>query len=327
MSWQGKRVFVTGAGGFIGSQLVEQLVRQGANVRALVRYNGRGDRGWLEHSDVRDDVEIVSGDISDYHFVHDAMTEVDVVFHLAALIAIPFSYKAPMLYQRVNVEGTGNVLQAARMLGTPRVVQTSTSEVYGTARYVPIDEEHPVQGQSPYSASKIGADKLAESYYRSFDLPVVVVRPFNTYGPRQSVRAVIPSLILQCLNGTDISLGHLHPTRDMNFVEDTVRGFLMAAQTDAAIGEVINLGSGQEISIGDLATKIAGKFGRELNITTDEQRLRPPKSEVERLLADASKARKLVGWQSEVSLDEGLDRTIAWLAENRQLYRGQNFVL
>lgn len=327
MSWQGKKVFVTGGGGFIGSQLVEQLARQGADVRALVRYNGRGDRGWLDHSELRYDVEFVAGDITDYHFVHDAMKSVEVVFHLAALIAIPFSYKAPMLYQRVNVEGTGNVLQAARMLGTPRVVQTSTSEVYGTARYVPIDEEHPVQGQSPYSASKIGADKLAESYYRSFDLPVVTVRPFNTYGPRQSVRAVIPSLILQCMDGADVSLGHLHPTRDMNFVLDTVRGFMMAAESDAAIGEVINFGSGQEISIGDLAEKIAGKFGRELNITTDEQRLRPSKSEVERLLADASKARELVGWQSEISLDEGLDRTIAWLAENRQLYRGQSFVL
>jgi len=325
MNWKDKQILVTGAGGFIGSHLCERLLKAGANVKALVRYSGRGDRGWLEHSEYLSEIEIIAGDVTDYHSTFDAMQNVDTVFHLAALIAIPFSYKAPMLYQRVNVEGTANILQAARFLETPRIVHTSTSEVYGTAKSVPIDEEHPLQGQSPYSASKIGADKLAESYYCSFNLPVVTVRPFNTYGPRQSVRAVTPSLILQCMESNEIQLGHLHPTRDLNYVSDTVEGFLMAAQSDRALGEVINLGTGVEISVADLAKKIAEKFGITLQIETDEKRLRPEKSEVERLLANSDKALELTGWESKITLDEGLDKTIAWLKENKSLYRGQNF--
>lgn len=325
MNWHGKTVLVTGGGGFIGSNLVERLVDEGANVKALVRYNARGDRGWLEYSKKLSEVEVVPGDVTDYHSTFDAMKGVDTVFHLAALIAIPFSYKAPMLYQRVNVEGTANVLQAARTLETPKIVHTSTSEVYGSAQYVPIDEAHPLQGQSPYSASKIGADKLVESFYCSFDVPVVTVRPFNTYGPRQSVRAVIPTMILQCLSGNIIKLGHLHPTRDLSFVDDTVEGFIMAAQSDKAIGEVVNLGTGVEISIADLAKKIAQKFDIEISIETEDQRLRPTKSEVERLVSNADKACSLIGWKSKITLDIGLEKTIDWLLTNKALYNGQDF--
>lgn len=327
MSWQGRKVLVTGAGGFIGSHLVERLVDEGAAVRAFVHYNALGTAGWLDRSPARRQIETVWGDIADRDSVLAAVKGCEAVFHLAALIAIPYSYQAPLSYVRTNIEGTLNVLSAARDLGVGRVVHTSTSEVYGTARRVPIDETHPLQGQSPYSASKIGADKMAEAFHLSFGVPAVTVRPFNTYGPRQSARAVIPTIITQALAGGRVELGHLHPTRDLNFVSDTVSGFLRAAEVDEAIGRTINLGTGREISIGDLAVLIGRLVGRELNLATGEQRKRPPKSEVERLLADNTLARTLLGWQPRVSLEEGLRRTIDWLAENRDLYRTDRYVV
>jgi NAD dependent epimerase/dehydratase len=327
VNFTGKRVLVTGAGGFIGSHLAERLVQDGAKVRAMVHYNGGGNQAWLGTSRHRGDMEIVAGDITDYHFVHEAMADCEIVFHLAALIAIPFSYSAPAYYQRVNGEGTLNVLQSARMHSTPRVIHTSTSEVYGTAQYVPIDERHPLQGQSPYSASKIAADKMAEAYFCSFNLPVVTVRPFNTFGPRQSIRAVIPSMILQCLRGSSLKLGHVHPTRDFNFVDNTVDGFLAAAGADTAIGQTINLGTGVEISIADLATKIGAKLGGKPEIETESARLRPAASEVERLLADPSRAKALLGWTPRIDLDAGLDKTIAWLRDNQDRFGEKTFSL
>ncbi len=293
----------------------------GADVRAFVHYNALGAWGWLDHSPVREEIEVVAGDIADADSVRQAVRDMDVVFHLAALIAIPYSYQAPRSYVRTNVEGTLNVLQAAREAGVQRVVHTSTSEVYGTARYAPIDEAHPLQGQSPYAASKIGADKMAEAFHCSFDLPVVTVRPFNTFGPRQSARAIIPTVITQCLAGEDIYLGNLHPTRDMNFVTNTVDGFVKAASTPQAVGGVFNIGSGREISIGDLAHLIARLTGRSVKIHSDAQRLRPAKSEVDRLLADNTLARQVLGWEPTVSLEEGLARTIDWIAAHMERYR------
>jgi dTDP-glucose 4,6-dehydratase len=322
LNWDGKRVLVTGAGGFIASHLAEALVTAGAQVRALVHYNALGKQGWLDASPQRDTMEIVAGDITDADSVLDSMIDVDVVFHLAALIAIPYSYIAPGSYVRTNIIGTLNILQAARQLGTGRVIHTSTSEVYGTARYVPIDEDHPLQGQSPYSASKIGADMLVESFYRSFDVPAVTVRPFNTFGPRQSARAVIPTIILQCLqNGGEISLGKLTPTRDLNYVANTVEGFMCAAKSERAVGQVINLGSGREISIGDLAGLIASILGVEIEISTEEQRLRPQKSEVDRLLASNTRARELIAWEPCYTLEDGLEKTIQWIRENAETYQ------
>ncbi|MEI8305733.1 MAG: SDR family NAD(P)-dependent oxidoreductase [Chloroflexales bacterium] len=321
MNWQERRVLVTGAGGFIGSHLTERLVEAGARVRALVHYNALGTWGWLDSSPIREDVEILTGDICDSDSVRQAVRGVDVVFHLAALIAIPYSYQAPASYVRTNIEGTLNVLQAARDLGTERVVHTSTSEVYGTARYVPIDEDHPLQGQSPYSASKIGADKLAEAFHRSFDLPVVTVRPFNTFGPRQSARAVIPTIMTQCLVGDVVQMGNLSPTRDLNYVANTVSGFLLAATAPAAIGQTLNLGSGREIAMGDLAQLIAQLVGRTISIQSEQQRLRPEKSEVERLLADNTLARRLLGWEPTVSLEEGLGHTLEWMRQHLERYR------
>ena len=321
MSWYGKNVLVTGAGGFIGSHLTEKLTEAGANVRALVHYNSGGRQGWLDESPLQGDIEIIAGDITDAGSVTHAMSDRDVVFHLAALIAIPYSYIAPASYVQTNVVGTLNVLEAARRLGTQRVVHTSTSEVYGTALQVPISEEHPLQGQSPYSASKIGADKLAESYHRSFELPVVTVRPFNTFGPRQSARAVLPTIITQCLQGDTVRLGSLTPTRDLNYVANTAEGFMLAAEHEKAIGQTINLGSGAEISIGDLAKTIARLVGCEMNIESDEQRVRPSKSEVERLLADNRLAAELIGWHPRVSLEEGLLETIDWFRGNLAEYR------
>ena len=321
MNWSGKRALVTGAGGFIGSHLTEQLVRAGATTRAFVHYNALGTWGWLESSDLRPHIDVVAGDIRDYHSVQSAMQGIDIVFHLAALIAIPYSYEAPGSYVRTNIEGTLNVLQAARACGVQRVVHTSTSEVYGTAHYVPIDEKHPLQGQSPYSATKIGADKLAESFHLSFDLPVVTVRPFNTYGPRQSSRAIIPTLISQCLSHETVQVGNLHPTRDLNYVRDTATGFMAAAASDAAIGKVLNIGSGREISIGDLAQMIILLTGRNVELVIDEQRTRPKKSEVERLLADNRLARTLTGWEPQVTLREGLERTISWVDSNLSAYK------
>lgn len=321
MDWNNKRVLVTGAGGFIGSHLAERLVEYGAQVRAFVHYNASGSWGWLDHSPLAGHLEVTAGDLTDRDSVRRAVRERDVVFHLGALIAIPYSYQAPASYLRTNIEGTLNVLQCGREEGVTRIVHTSTSEVYGTASYVPIDEEHPLQGQSPYSASKIGADKMAEAFHLSFGVPVVTVRPFNTYGPRQSARAVIPTIITQCLAGNTVKLGHLRPTRDLNFVANTVDGFLLAASSPLATGRTINLGSGREISVGDLARLIAGMLGKTIEIVGDEQRLRPSGSEVERLLADNSLARTLLQWEPKVSLEEGLARTIAWMKDNRGFYR------
>jgi len=321
MTWSGKKVLVTGAGGFIGSHLTEALVTAGAQVRAMVHYNSAGRRGWLDQSPLKNDMEIVAGDITDGGSVSAAMQGREVVFHLAALIAIPYSYIAPLSYVQTNIVGTLNVLEAARRLGTSRVIQTSTSEVYGTAQFVPISEAHPLQGQSPYSASKIGADKLAESYVRSFDLPVVTVRPFNTYGPRQSARAVLPTIITQCLAGKTVRLGSLTPTRDLNFVSDTAAGFMACAAHPDAVGRTLNIGSGREISVGDLARLTASLIGADVRIECEDQRLRPPGSEVERLLADNRLAADVVGWKPAVSLETGLQRTIDWFRENAGSYR------
>jgi dTDP-glucose 4,6-dehydratase len=327
MSWAGKRVLVTGAGGFIASHLTERMVQEGAAVRGLVHYNALGSRGWLDESPLVDQVEVLAGDITDRDSVRRAMEDVDVVFHLAALIAIPYSYRAPESYVRTNINGTLNVLQAARDLGTPRVVHTSTSEVYGSALYVPIDEKHPLQGQSPYSASKIGADKMAEAFYRSFDVQVATVRPFNTFGPRQSARAVIPTIITQCLQQGEVHLGSLTPTRDMNFVSNTVDGFVMAAQSLEVVGRTVNLGSGREISIGGLAALIARLTGIDFEVESEVDRLRPEKSEVNRLLADHSLATELMGWTPRVSLEEGLEKTIAWIRDNLDRYRPNEYTV
>ena len=322
MSWQGRRVLVTGAGGFIGSHLTERLVALGAQTRALVHYRSDGGWGWLDHSAHKHEVEVVAGDVGDRDSVAQAMQGREFVFHLAALIAIPYSYHAPMSYVRTNVEGTVNVLQAAREAGVERVVHTSTSEVYGTARYVPIDEEHPLQGQSPYSASKIAADKLAEAFHLSYGLPVATIRPFNTYGPRQSARAVIPTIITQALREPEVRLGSLDPTRDFSFVPDTVEGFLRIGETPEAVGRVINVGTGREVSIGDLANLILKLVGRtDLPVIQEEARVRPEGSEVDRLCADISRASKDTGWSPLYTLEEGLGRTIEWVRDNLDRYR------
>ena len=321
MSLKGKRVLVTGAGGFIGSHLTEKLTLSGANVRAFVHYRGNGSCGWLDQSPVRKEIEIIAGDVSDRDSVVTAMKGTEIVFHLAALIGIPYSYHAPVSYVRTNIQGTLNVLQAGRDLGIERIVHTSTSEVYGTAKYVPIDEKHPLQGQSPYSATKIGADKLAESFHLSFGLPVVTIRPFNTFGPRQSARAVIPTVITQCLAGSTVRIGSLHPRRDLNFVENTVDGFIACAEAASAIGLTFNVGSGSEISIGDLVVKIAKLLSRDVKIESDEGRMRPEGSEVERLLSDNSHALSILNWRPVVSLDEGLQRTTDWIRSHQDQYR------
>lgn len=320
-NWSNRSVLVTGAGGFIGSHLAEQLVRLGANTRALVHYNALGSWGWLDQSPLRDQMQVIAGDIRDRDRVREAIQGTEVVFHLAALIAIPYSYQAPISYLQTNIEGTVNILQTARQVGVERVVHTSTSEVYGTARYVPMDENHSLQGQSPYSASKIGADKMAEAFYRSFNLPVVTVRPFNTFGPRQSARAIIPTIITQCLTSRVVKLGNLAPTRDLNYVANTVDGFIAAASAPDAIGKTFNLGSGREISMGELAYLIGGLSGQEVSIESEAVRVRPENSEIERLLADATLARQVLGWQPAVSLEEGLRRTIRWIADHLDHYR------
>lgn len=316
------KTLITGAGGFIGSHLSEMMVAAGHKVRAFVRYRSTSSWGWLDESPLRDDMEVVSGDIRDSDCVRRAVAGCDAVFHLAALIGIPYSYISPQAYIKTNVEGTYNVLEACRDLGVSRVVHASTSEVYGTARYVPIDEEHPLNPQSPYAATKSAADQLAIAYYRSFGLPVTVVRPFNTYGPRQSARAVIPAIVSQLLAGGEtVQLGDIRPTRDLNFVTDTAEGFARAGLSETTVGEVVNIGWGKEISIGDLAVKIAGIAGRRIVIERDEKRVRPAGSEVERLLADAGKARELTGWSPRVTLSEGLETTIDWIAAHRSIYR------
>lgn len=319
--WKGRKVLITGGGGFIGSHLAERLVALGADVRVLVRYVSTGRRGWLDHSAVKSNFEVVLGDTRDFSCVRDAMRDRQVVFHLAALIGIPYSYRAPRAYVSTNIEGTLNVLEAGRELGTERIVCTSTSEVYGTAQYIPINERHPLQGQSPYSASKIGADKLAESYHLSFGLPVAIARPFNTYGPRQSARAVIPALITQALVCSEIHIGSLSPTRDFNFVTDIVEGFLCMGTREQAVGRTINFGTGVEISIGNLARTVGQLLGKELTLVSEEERVRPANSEVERLCADSTQACELLDWKPSVTLEEGLHRTIAWIEQNLPLYR------
>ncbi|CAN5302703.1 NAD-dependent 4,6-dehydratase LegB [soil metagenome] len=318
----GRRILVTGAGGFIGSHLVERLLAAGAQVRALVHYNSRSHWGHLESVTASGLLEILPGDVCDPSRVSEAMAGCDTVFHLAALIAIPYSYVCPTSYVQTNVLGTLNVLEAARRHGVRRVVHTSTSETYGTARYVPIDEAHPLQGQSPYSASKIGADKLAESYFLSFGLPVATVRPFNTYGPRQSARAVIPTIISQILAGkSSIRLGSLLPQRDFNFVDDTVEGFIAVAEAAGTSGEVVNIGSGQGISIGDTVALIQDLMGSAVDIACDEDRVRPAASEVMQLICANDKARRLTGWQPHTSLRDGLARTIDYVREHREDYK------
>lgn len=314
-----KEIFVTGADGFIGSHLVQLLVSEGYKVKALAYYNSFNSIGWLKQltEKEKEHVEIISGDIRDPYFVRNAVEGVDAVFHLAALIAIPYSYYAPDSYVDTNIKGTLNILNACKESKTDRVLITSTSEVYGTAKYVPIDENHPFQGQSPYSASKIGADRLAESYYRSFNLPVTIVRPFNTYGPRQSARAVIPTIISQLLAGkSEIKLGTLTPTRDFNYVKDTVRGFLEIYRSDKTIGEEINIATKNEISIGDLANEIIAQINPSAKIICDEKRLRPKNSEVERLLGDNKKIMELTNWKPNYTLKEGINETINWIKDN-----------
>ncbi|MEW6423864.1 MAG: NAD-dependent 4,6-dehydratase LegB [Bacillota bacterium] len=316
------KILVTGSAGFIGSHLVEELVRQGYNVRAFVRYNARNDWGWLQAVPCLKNIEIYTGDIRDYDSVRNAACGVEVIFHLAALIGIPYSYISPLAYIKTNVEGTYNILQAAREEEVQRVVHTSTSEVYGMARYVPIDEEHPLQAQSPYAASKIAADQLALSFHRSFGLPVVVVRPFNTFGPRQSARAVIPTILTQVLAGARvIRLGNLAPTRDFNFVRDTVSGLLAVGLSDLAVGQVVNIGGGKEISIGDLVELIRRITGSEFAVEQEEARVRPEGSEVERLVCDNRRAKELAGWSPRYTLEEGLWETIQWFRENLYLYK------
>ena len=318
------KILVTGAGGFIGSHLTELLVREGFDVRAFVHYNSLGSWGWIDSfpEEEKKNIEGFSGDIRDPNGVRDALRGCDAVFHLAALIAIPFSYHSPDTYVDTNIKGTLNILQAARDLGTSRVLVTSTSEVYGTAQYVPIDEKHPYQGQSPYSATKIGADRLAESFYRSFDLPVTIVRPFNTYGPRQSARAVIPTIITQLLAGRqEIRLGALSPTRDFNFVRDTANGFYQIFRSEKTIGQEINIATQKEISIGDLAKELIRQINPEAQIVCEEQRLRPEKSEVNRLLGCNEKIMRLTDWKPQVSFEQGLAETIEFLRNNLDRYR------
>ena len=320
-------VFVTGAGGFIASHLVETLVSQGARVRAFVRYNSRGDPGLLSllPTETLSRVELIAGDLRDLPAVQQAMRGVTHVFHLGALIAIPYSYVHPAEVVETNVIGTLNVLLAARENQVARMVHTSTSEVYGTAQRVPMDETHPLQGQSPYSASKIGADKLAESFYCAYNLPVVTVRPFNTYGPRQSARAVIPTIIAQALTQNVIRLGNLGARRDLTFVSDTVAGFLLAAQIPGIEGQTFNLGAGTEIAIGDLAQQIIALVNKPVEIAQDSARLRPEKSEVQRLLSDNRRAQQCLGWKPQVEIDEGLQITVNWIAEHLALYRPKEY--
>lgn len=319
-----KNVLVTGADGFIGSHLVEHLLEKGYGVKAFVYYNSFGSWGWLDTlpQEKLSEIEIFAGDIRDPNGVRTAMKGVDWIFHLAALIAIPFSYHSPDSYVDTNIKGTLNVLQAVKDLGTEKLMVTSTSEVYGTAQYVPIDEKHPLQGQSPYSATKIGADRLAESFYRSFNLPVAIVRPFNTYGPRQSARAVIPTIISQLLAGKEeIRLGSLMPTRDFNYVKDTAAGFLAVAESDRTVGQEINIATGQEISVGELAETIIGQINPKARIICDEQRLRPEKSEVNRLLGSNAKLKELTDWEQRYTFEEGIAETTRWMRGNLGRYK------
>ena len=330
MKLKNKKILITGADGFIGSHLTEELVRRNLNVRALVLYNSFNSWGWLDHSpeDIRKNLEVFPGDIRDPHGIRKSMEGCDVVFHLAALIAIPYSYRSPASYVDTNIKGTLNILQAALELTVQRVIHTSTSEVYGTACFVPITEDHPLQGQSPYSASKIGADQIAMSYHASYDAPIAIIRPFNPYGPRQSARAVIPTIITQIASGKRrIKLGALHPTRDFSYIKDVVNGFIAVAESDRSIGEVINIGGNCEISIGDTAKMIAEVMETTIEVETDPNRIRPEKSEVERLWADNSKAQKLTGWVPAYGgiegLKAGIKETVDWFKnpDNLKLYK------
>lgn len=317
-------ILITGAGGFIGSHLVESMVKKGQKVKAFVQYNSLNSWGWLDYltPDILKEIEVFSGDIRDPNGIYESIKGTDEVYHLAALIAIPFSYHSPDSYIDTNIKGTLNVLQAARKLGTNRILITSTSEVYGTAQYVPIDEKHPFQGQSPYSATKIGSDRLAESFYRSFNMPITIVRPFNTYGPRQSARAVIPTIITQLLSGKEyIELGSLTPTRDFNYVKDTVNGFIEIAKSNKTIGEEINIATQKEISIGRLAEELIKQINPNVRIKCDEQRLRPQKSEVNRLLGSNEKLKRLTNWKPQYTFEQGLGETIEFFKNNKDKYK------
>ncbi len=323
MNWKNKNVLLTGAGGFIGSHLAERLVNLGATVKAFVRYNSRNDCGQLEYlpENILTKITIISGDLRDPYATKNIVKDTDIIFHLGSLIAIPYSYVHPMEVIDTNILGTTNILMAAKDNTIEKIIHTSTSEVYGTARYIPIDEKHPLQGQSPYSASKIGADMIAHSFYTSFNLPIAIIRPFNTYGPRQSARAVTPTIITQALTKKVIQLGSLHPTRDLTYVSDTIEGFIKIAEKEKSIGEIINIGSGFEISIGELTNKIINLTNSKAIIKIDKKRIRPKDSEVERLWADSTKARKVLGWQPQVRLDDGLKKTINWISDHIEDYK------
>lgn len=329
MTWVGKKVLITGAGGFIGSHLCEALVEAGAEVTAMIRYNSQNSWGNLELLSPQHQaaIQVIAGTIEDSDFVARQVKNNQIVFHLAALIGIPYSYIAPRTYVRTNIEGTLNVLEAARNFGIERVVHTSTSETYGTAIYTPIDENHPLQGQSPYSASKIGADKIAESYYLSFALPVSTIRPFNTYGPRQSARAVIPTIITQALTQKEIRLGALDPVRDLTYVKDTVMGFIKVAESEQTIGQVTNVGFGQGITIGDLAKTILALMGSEKPIVLDSDRVRPRKSEVYKLICNNTKVLNLTGWQPQYSLNTGLQEVIDFVSNHQRFYKSEQYVV
>lgn len=318
-----KKVFVTGAGGFIGSHLCSYLLKQGAEVTAMLHYSSRSDWSNLEYLDKEEktSIHLVSGNVEDPGFMDHHVKGKEIVFHLAALIGIPYSYIAPLSYVRTNIEGTVNVLEAARKHDVERMVHTSTSEIYGTALYTPIDEKHPLQGQSPYAATKISADKLVESYYRSFELPVTTLRPFNTYGPRQSARAIIPTIITQLLSSDEVHLGDLRPVRDFNFVEDTAKGFVAAATSPNTIGKVVNVGHGKGTTIGDLLEKLSSIMSIDKPLITDEQRIRPKDSEVFELICDYSRAKELMGWEPQVSLNDGLSRCVAFIKANLDFYK------
>jgi len=323
MNWTDKKVLVTGAGGFIGSHLVDALVKKGADVTAFVHYNSRNNWGWLENRYSADspNFHVVAGDVADRGIIQKTVADQDIVFHLAALIGIPYSYSAPESYVNTNIKGTLNIMQACVNAGVERIIQTSTSEVYGTAQYTPIDEDHPLQGQSPYSASKIGADKIAESYYCSFNLPVITARPFNTFGPRQSTRAIIPTIITQALSSNTVKLGSLAPVRDLTFVGDTVQGFLNLAESKKAIGKTINIGTGRGISVGELAEKIINLVNPKAKIVCEQERIRPEKSEVMKLVCDNTLIREITGWQPQYTLEEGLMPTIEWMKQHLNDYK------
>ncbi|HOJ38327.1 MAG TPA: NAD-dependent 4,6-dehydratase LegB [Ignavibacteriales bacterium] len=317
-----EKILVTGAGGFIGSHLVELLVEKGFSVKAFVRYNSKNNWGWLENSTIKNQIEIVTGDIRDYDSVYNSMKDIKYVFHLAALIGIPYSYVSPKAYLETNINGTYNILQAAKELNIEQILITSTSETYGTAQYIPIDEKHPLVGQSPYSATKIAADQLAISYYRSFNLPVKIVRPFNTFGPRQSARAIIPTIITQILSGYDtIKVGNLHPTRDLTYVKDTVLGFYEIFNSNSLFGEVTNIGMNFEISMQDLINQIVKLIGKNINIISDTSRIRPANSEVERLYCNNSKLLSNTNWKPKYNLETGLIETIKWIEQNLSIYK------